>query len=71
MKIRIDIDRGFGWRPRQSGDANVTKEDVIEEMRRCAIQYPHRAYVDDALVAEAFRPYGARGKARIVRYDGA
>ena len=35
-----------------------------------AIQYPHRAFIDGVLIAEAQRPHGRRGKVRMVRHDG-
>ena len=52
--VRIEFDRrdGLGWRVRQQGEADVTEQQIIEELPKYAIQYSHRAYLDDKLVAE-------------------
>lgn len=67
--IRIEMDRGEGWEVRQEGDADVTAEALANMLPGYAIQYPHRAFIDGTLVAEALRPHGLRGKPRLVRHD--
>jgi hypothetical protein len=66
----IEMDRGMGWEVRQEGDvAGMTAEHLVAQLPHYAIQYPHRAFIDGVLVAEAQRPHGRRGKARLVRHD--
>ena len=50
--IRIEMDRGRGWEVRQEGDADVTAERLIEMLPAYAASYPHRAFLDGALVGE-------------------
>lgn len=69
-KIRIEMDRGAGWETRQEGECQITAEDLANMLPSYAIQYPHRAFVDGALVVEAQRPHGRRGKVVLVRHDG-
>ena len=67
--IRIEMDRGAGWEVRQEGSAEgVTARDLVDYLPAFAIQYPHRAFLDGVLVAEAQRPHGRRGKTRIVQF---
>ena len=68
-QIRIVMDRGMGWETRQEGAADVTAEALADILPRYAMQYPHRAFLDGALIAEAQRPHGRRGKVRMVRHD--
>lgn len=65
--IRIEMDRGNGWELRSEGDAEATVEQVIAQLPGYASSYPHRAIVDGAVVAEAQRPHGLRGKVKLVR----
>lgn len=65
--VRIEMDRGAGWELRSEGTADVTVDQVVGELTRYATSYPHRAIVDGVVVAEALRPHGFRGKARLVR----
>ena len=67
-QIKIEVDRGCGWQVRQEGDADLTADDLAATLMALSIQYPHRAYLDGVLVAEAQRPHGARGKAKMVRH---
>lgn len=67
--IRIEMDRGNGWEVRQEGETTVTADDLTAMLPRYAIQYPHRAFIDGVLIAEAQRPHGTRGKVRLVRHD--
>lgn len=66
--IRIEMDRGEGWETRQEGSCDVTANDLANMLPSYAIQYPHRAFLDGALIAEALRPHGLRGKVRLVRH---
>ncbi len=67
-QIRIEMDRGMGWEVRQEGAADVTADALAASLPSYAIQYAHRAFIDGVLIAEAQRPHGARGKARLVRH---
>ncbi len=67
--IRIEMDRGNGWEVRQEGDANVTADDLALRAISYSISYPHRFFLDGALIASSTRPHGLRGKARLVRHD--
>lgn len=67
--IRIEMDRGNGWEVRQEGEIiAITSEHLVAQLPHYAIQYPHRAFLDGALIAEARRPHGRRGKVVIVRH---
>lgn len=66
--IRIEMDRGTGWETRQEGECEVTADDLVNMLPNYAIQYPHRAFLDGALIAEAQRPHGRRGNVRLVRH---
>jgi hypothetical protein len=64
----IEMDRGMGWEVRSQGDANgVDAAALVEYLPAFAIQYPHRAFLDGVLVAEAQRPHGRRGKVVVVK----
>lgn len=67
--IVIEMDRGCGWETRQEGDIAITADQLAAQMPHYAIQYPHRAFFDGALIAEAKRPHGRRGKVVLVRHD--
>ena len=67
--IRIEMDRGNGWEVRQEGDANVTADDLALRAISYSISYPHRFFLDGALIASTTRPHGLLGKARLVRHD--
>jgi hypothetical protein len=54
---------------RQEGAVDVTADALAGMLPGYAIQYPHRAFIDGNLVAEARRPHGRRGKAVLVRHD--
>lgn len=68
-QVRVEMDRGNGWEVRQEGEIAVTAEDLANMLPGYAIQYPHRAFIDGALVVEAQRPHGRRGKVVLVRHD--
>jgi hypothetical protein len=68
--VVIEMDRGAGWEVRQQGEvADMTANHLVAQLPHYAIQYPHRAFLDGALIAEAQRPHGRRGKVRVVRHD--
>lgn len=67
--VVIEMDRGWGWEVRQEGDIEITADRLASFLPSYSIQYPHRAFLDGALVAEARRPHGRRGKAVVVRHD--
>jgi len=64
--VRIEMDRGKGWEVRQEGDMNLTAEELIRLLPDYCIQYSHRVFLDGKLIATGERPYGRRGKTRIV-----
>lgn len=66
--VKIEMDRGNGWEIRQEGDADVSPGELSDLLPRYAISYPHRAFIDGVLIAEALRPHGLRGKVRLVRH---
>lgn len=66
--VRIEYFDGLGWRVRGEGEIEATTEQVAADVMAGAIQYPQRGYLDGVLVAEAQRPHGRRGKARLVRF---
>jgi hypothetical protein len=68
-QIKIEMDRGMGWEIRQEGAVDVTADALADMLPAYAIQYPHRAFIDGVLIAEAQRPFGRRGKAVLVRHD--
>jgi hypothetical protein len=52
--LRIEIDRGAGWQVRAEGEVGEVSDDQITDaLAAYAIKYPHRAYVDGVLFAEA------------------
>ncbi len=67
--VVIEMDRGAGWETRQEGAIAITADQLAAQMPHYAIQYPHRAFLDGALIAEAQRPHGRRGKVVLVRHD--
>lgn len=67
--VIVEMDRGAGWETRQEGDIDITADQLAAQMPHYAITYPHRAFLDGVLIAEAQRPYGRRGKVRMVRHD--
>jgi hypothetical protein len=50
--VLIEIDRGQGWRIRVDGRADLTADELRAILPCCALQYPHRAYLDGVLVGE-------------------
>jgi hypothetical protein len=66
--VVIEMNRGDGWEVRQEGDVDVTAAALADMLPAYAISYPHRAFIDGTLVAEALRPHGLRGKVRLVRH---
>jgi hypothetical protein len=66
--VRIEMDRGAGWETRQEGALVITANQLAAQMPHYAIQYPHRAFLDGVLVAEAQRPHGRRGNVVLVRH---
>jgi hypothetical protein len=67
--IRIEMDRGNGWEVRQEGAADVTADDLVSRAIGYSISYPHRFFLDGALIASTTRPHGLRNKARLIRHD--
>ncbi|MCQ4161271.1 hypothetical protein NON00_15225 [Roseomonas sp. GC11] len=59
-QLRIEFDRqdGQGWRVRSEGQFPGTAEQVKAALPRYALQYPHRAFLDGVLVAEAASQIG-------------
>jgi len=51
--LTIEMDRGNGWEVRSEGDGDFTADQVAASLSAYAIQYPHRAVLDGAVVAEA------------------
>lgn len=51
--VRIEMDRGRGWEVRANGEADVTADQVRDQLSAYTIQYPHRAFLDGELVATA------------------
>jgi hypothetical protein len=53
--LRIEINRGQGWQLRAEGKipANVTAEQITQELQGYAIQYPRRALINGVVVAQA------------------
>jgi hypothetical protein len=49
----IEIDRGAGWQIRSEGEFVGTADEIKAKLPAYAIQYPHRARLDDVIVAEA------------------
>lgn len=66
--IRIEIDRGYGWQIRQEGDLDMPVAEMIATLPAYTIQYPHRLFVDGALVASS-SVTRAGGKVTVVRHD--
>jgi hypothetical protein len=50
--IRVEIDRGDGWRMRQEGYLVIGYDDVLARFEGYCLQYPHRLFIDGALVRE-------------------
>lgn len=65
--IRIEMDRGNGWEVRQEGDAAVTAADLVAMLPSYTVSYPHRAFLDGALVASSDRK--RNGRVVVVRHD--
>jgi hypothetical protein len=61
MHLRYEINRS-DWTIRSEFDADVTLDRAIEELKRFAVGYPHRLFVDGKLVAEITTPRGERSK---------
>lgn len=55
------MDRGNGWEMRADGQADVTAEQLREQLPMYAIQYPHRALLDGEVVGEC-QPKTKKGK---------
>ena len=51
-QVRIEIDRGKGWETRFLGMFQIAPEEVASHVAAYAVEYPHRGFLDDALVAE-------------------
>jgi hypothetical protein len=58
--IRIEIDRGMGWEVRQEGDAAVTAAELAAMLPAYTLSYPHRAFLNGALVASSDRKRNGR-----------
>jgi hypothetical protein len=52
-QIRIEMDRGRGWELRAAFEAELGAAQVADKLGSYALQYPHRALIDDILVATA------------------
>jgi hypothetical protein len=53
--VKIEIDRGNGWQVRQEGDLDLTVDALRASMSGYAVGYPHRFYLDGALIGEIIR----------------
>lgn len=53
MILRIEMDRGAGWEVRleRTVPPETTLAAVVADLRRYAIQYPHRAVLNGLVVA--------------------
>lgn len=51
--LRIEMDRGNGWELRGEGESPAGAAEIVRCLPEYAIQYPHRAFLDGMLVAEA------------------
>lgn len=51
--LRIEYYRDGEWRVRSEGPFAGTVEQIKAALPQYALQYPHRAYLDGELVAEA------------------
>jgi len=51
--IKIEVNRGCGWMVRVEGEAEMTADALAGSLAAYALQYPHRAFLDGVLVAEA------------------
>lgn len=67
MHVRIEIDRGYGWQVRQEGDADVTADQVAAQLPALTLTYPHRAFINGALVASSERR--RNGRVIVTRHD--
>jgi hypothetical protein len=65
--IRIEMDRGIGWEIRQEGDAAVTAAELVAMLPAYTLSYPHRAFLDGALIANSDRK--RNGRVVITRHD--
>ncbi len=52
-QIVIEFDLGDGWLVRDRGESAITMEALMILLPEYALQYPHRAFLDGELVAEA------------------
>jgi hypothetical protein len=67
MKVRIELNRGWGWTERAAGDLDITVDELVARLPQYALKYPHRLYVEDKLVAEIVKPRYLKSK--VIRYD--
>ena len=58
--VRIEMDRGMGWETRNEGECSLEPiagtEGLPAYIAGYATRWPHRAFVDGVLVAEALPP---------------
>lgn len=59
-QVRIEMDRGCGWEVRQEGEADVTAENLAAMLPSYTVQYPHRAFLNGAIVATSERKRNGR-----------
>lgn len=64
--IKIEMDRGNGWEIRAECEAAVTADQLADMLTMYAIQYPHRAFFNGALIATA-KPVRGKGRGKVVR----
>lgn len=57
VAVRIEMDRGAGWETRQAGELDQDRAAIIATIKATlpgyCVQFPHRALVDDVIVASA------------------
>lgn len=65
--IRIEMDRGDGWEPRQEGVSSVTADALAMILPSYTLSYPHRAFRDGVLIASSERR--RNGRVIVTRHD--
>lgn len=65
-RITIEMDRGTGWEIRVDTVADLTVDQVCEQLGAYAVQYPHRAMVDGVVVATA-QPVRGKAAGKVTR----
>ena len=60
--IKIEINRGEGWKVRQEGEMDLTASALAAQLPFYSSQYPHRAFINGKLVAEVTKPRYLKSK---------